>query len=384
MQKRLVRMTVLTLLLAASLAAAFFLWRIQQQRDALAAAEDMLAERFAVVGDTIGGIGTAQQGYVAPGQLDEPWFERMSMLLEALNQELAIIGPALRSPDATAAFATLTDSVEALVAADERARENLSRGQDLMAADVIFSDGRNILDAITAKLHEAQRAERGGTRTELATLERQRWITLGLATLVWFGVVVSLIRGSASGAADPVEPRRTIPLPASRPAGAGSPVDLAAAAALCTDLSRVAEAAALSALLGRTASILDASGVTLWLGAGEQLFAVLGHGYTQETLARLGPVARDADNAVARVWRTSRLATVAGAGTAGGAVVAPMFGPGGCIGVLAVESRQAREPDPALQAVAAMIAAQVATAIAAWPAPSAPQPLADTPTARSA
>jgi hypothetical protein len=53
-----------------------------------------------------------------------------------------------------------------------------------------------------------------------------------------------------------------------------------------------------------------------------------------------------------------------------GAVVAPMFGPDACIGVLAAEVRHGREDDTDTRAVTAMIAAQLATAVAAWPAAS--------------
>jgi hypothetical protein len=162
-------------------------------------------------------------------------------------------------------------------------------------------------------------------------------------------------------------------LPATAPGATPAPsVDLAATAALCTDLSRVAEAAALSELLGRAASILDASGATLWLGAGDQLFAVLGHGYTPQTLARFGPIARDADNAAAKAWRTGGIATVGSTDKSAGAIVAPMFGPSGCIGVLAFESRSKREHDATLQAVATLVAAQVSTAVSAWPAAAGP------------
>ena len=51
-----------------------------------------------------------------------------------------------------------------------------------------------------------------------------------------------------------------------------------------------------------------------------------------------------------------------------GAIVAPMFGPDRCVGVLAAEVRHGREQDAATQAVTIMIAAQLATVIGAWPA----------------
>jgi len=373
MQKRTVHVMVLTFLLAVTVAAAFFLWNIQRRSNELRATEDAFVERLEGLSDTIGAMGMAQQGYVAPGQLNEPWFERMSTLLDQLNRDLAAVRLAARSADAGKAFVALADSRNALVAADERIRENLTHGQELMAADIIFSDGRNAVDALMSTLDEVQRAERNRTRVEVAALEQERWSVLGLATLVLFGVVLTLIRVSAPSVATSIESaeRRDTRLAVSdTPGKTGRPVDLAAAAALCTDLSRVSETAALSELLGRAAALLDASGATLWLGAGDQLFAVLGHGYSQQTLARFGPIARDGDNAVAKAWRTGRLATVRGNGTTASAIVAPMFGPGGCIGVLALESRPASENDPALQAVAAMITAQLATAVSAWPAAS--------------
>lgn len=377
MRKRAVRISILTFLLTASLAATFFLWDIQRRTVELTSADDALAERLDGMATTAAAIGTAQQGYVAPGQLDEPWFERMTMLLEQLNRELAAVRPSLRTADGVKTVESIDATRKALVAADERIRENLTLGQELMAADVIFSDGRNSVDAISAGLHEVRTSERSRNRAERAALERERWIVLGLATLAWFAVVVVLMSVPASSTApsmgnvEKVEADSPVSAPA---APLGPSVDLAATAALCTDLSRVAETAALSELLGRAASILDASGATLWLGAGEQLFAVLGHGYTPQTLARFGPIARDADNAAAKAWRTGSVVTVGCTEKSAGAIVAPMFGPGGCIGVLAFESRPTREYDATLQAIAALIAAQVSTAVSAWPAAaSAPQ-----------
>jgi hypothetical protein len=298
------------------------------------------------------------------------------MLLEQLNRELAAVRPSLRTADAIKTLESIGATRKAFAAADERIRENLTLGQELMAADVIFSDGRNSVDAISAGLREVRSSERSRNRAERAALNRERWIVLGLATLAWFAVVVVLMSVPASSTAPStgnVEKVEEADLPATAPGATPAPsVDLAATAALCTDLSRVAEAAALSELLGRAASILDASGATLWLGAGDQLFAVLGHGYTPQTLARFGPIARDADNAAAKAWRTGGIATVGSTDKSAGAIVAPMFGPSGCIGVLAFESRSKREHDATLQAVATLVAAQVSTAVSAWPAAAGP------------
>ena len=141
----------------------------------------------------------------------------------------------------------------------------------------------------------------------------------------------------------------------------------------------------LPGLLGRAAGVLDASGLILWISAGEQLFPVMAHGYSHDMLARMGPIARDAENAAASAWRTGQLAVVPAATTGGqGAIVTPLFGLHSCIGVLSAELRQG-EKSPPVQAVATIIAAQLSTVVPAWPAGSlTPRQSAPSSEARSA
>jgi hypothetical protein len=244
-----------------------------------------------------------------------------------------------------------------------------------------------------ARLGDLQATEHASHRTELSALSRQRWIAFGTMALFWVAGLLALVTIPASAPASisapaaarlPAEVRQ--PVSAEPLAEQGSrieqrpPIDLASAASLCTDLSRVTTTAALPDLLGRAARILDASGVILWMSAGEQLFPVMGHGYRQDMLARLGPLARDAENAAAHAWRTGQLTVVGATGATGnGAIVAPLFGLHTCLGVLAAEVRHGAEYNPATQAVATMIAAQLATVIPAWPAPSLTQPAGTTP-----
>jgi hypothetical protein len=54
-----------------------------------------------------------------------------------------------------------------------------------------------------------------------------------------------------------------------------------------------------------------------------------------------------------------------------GAIAAPVHGVSGCVGVFAAEVRHGREADPGTQAVAAMVAAQLAGLVSAWPSASA-------------
>ena len=366
----------MALLLAIAMTTASILWNIEQRINSLNAAQQDRAVRLGRVSETIAGIGAAQQSYVAPGQLDEPWFERTSALVDVLSSDLEQAGNSLRSPEAAEALQALAGSTDVLMAADARVRQNLRLGQELMASDVIFSDGRNILDGMVARLRGLGDAERAHHRAELGALSRWRWIALGATALMWvagfFGFAVISASSDADQPAGRVPRETSAGPPAEQRSGqeARPSVDLASAAGLCTDLSRVITTTALPELLGRAARVLDASGLILWMSAGEQLFPVMAHGYREEMLSRFGPIARDADNATAGAWRTWQLTIVGGTATGNGAIVAPLFGLHSCIGVLAAEVRGGAEDNPTTQAVATMIAAQLATVVPAWPAVS--------------
>jgi hypothetical protein len=378
MQERPVRLAVTTLLFLSILFAAILFWTIEQRASkALALAADA-SNRLARMSDTIAGLGTAQQSYVAPGQLDEPWFERASTLIAALSRELRQAQESLRSPAAPAVLDQLTASVATLTAVDGRTRLNLQLGQELMASDVIFSDGRHLLDAMLASVRDLQAAEQAHLRAELSGLARWRWLGLGAVAVLWMAAlqIVTAKSRRASTIAERSEASEEVQRAAQPPADAHPrpqprlPVDLTAAAMVCTDLSRITTTAALPGLLGRAAGVLDASGLILWISAGEQLFPVMAHGYSDDMLARMGPIARDAENAAARAWRTGQMTVVAAAPTGErGAIVTPLFGLHRCIGVLSAELRH-DEDSAAMQAVATMIAAQLSTVVPAWPAGS--------------
>lgn len=374
MQARPVRLVLISLLFASLLFATFFFWNIEQRAAKAVVLAGDASSRVARMSDMIAGIGTAQQGYVAPGQLDEPWFERASTLTTELTREIQQARDSLRSPESEATLQELTATLAALTAADERTRQNLQLGQELMASDVIFSDGRNLLDAMIESLHDLQAAEQSHLRAELTALARQRWLTLGVFAVLWIAGLVVLSRRPADSSS---EADRVTEQPTTQRTAEAQPrrqhrtnVDLPAAAAICTDLSRITTTSALPGLLGRAAGVLDASGLILWISAGEQLFPVMAHGYSDDMLARMSPIARDAENAAASAWRTGQLAVVPAATTGGqGAIVTPLFGLHSCIGVLSAELRQG-ETSPSVQAVATMIAAQLSTVVPAWPAGS--------------
>jgi hypothetical protein len=152
--------------------------------------------------------------------------------------------------------------------------------------------------------------------------------------------------------APPPAPAKPIPSP-----------ELQDVAEVCTQLARAADASTLPMVLQRTALALDAAGVVLWVTDpdGSELVAVASHGYAPAVLARMGPIARDAENVTAAAFRTGLLQTVKGDSLANGAIAAPLVNASGCVGVLSAELRNDGERVPARLALASIVAAQLAT-----------------------
>jgi hypothetical protein len=283
---------------------------------------------------------------------------------------------------------TLSNAADRLSEADTRARESLRLEDPLSAADAIFNDAHETITMMGSTLRALRAAEGDAVVAQRAVLEQQALMAVGAAAVLWLAGLFVLAR--APRAAEPVRlsivdgivgttapevvgqsaaiDLRVEAPQAEPPQLDASAIDLAAAADLCTDISRVTTTAALPDLLARAAVVLDASGIIVWVSAGDDLFAVTAHGYDPRVISRLGPIERSADNATATAWRTGEVRTVPGDTMSAGAIVAPMFGPDSCIGVLAAEVRHGREKDAATRAVTTMIAAQLATAVGAWPA----------------
>jgi hypothetical protein len=108
---------------------------------------------------------------------------------------------------------------------------------------------------------------------------------------------------------------------------------------------------------------MNAAGLVVWLGsaAGADLEPILAHGYSEHALARLPSVPRTADNAAAAAYRTGELQIVRSApGGSTGALVVPIMSASGRIGALSAELRDGGETAESVQALATIVAAQLA------------------------
>jgi hypothetical protein len=320
----------------------------------------------------------AQASYTAPGVSLQEATAQVAALTQQIAAGAAALAPSLHSAPGQAALVTVSAAAKTFGATDARIRDRLNGGDSALAASVIFGESRRTLAAMRGALDDIAASESGASEQERRLLEQRIWSVVGATAAAWFVGLFVLASVPASGdraAATPSEApvSETVVEPGTGSGGPGASVDLAAAADVCASVARMTSADAVPDVLARAAAVLDASGIILWMGAGEELFAAGAFGYDPAVIARLGPIHRSADNATADAWRAGEVRTVKGDMVSNGAVVTPMWGPHTCIGVLAAEIRRGRESDTATRAVASMIAAQFAAALSAWPSAGADQ-----------
>jgi hypothetical protein len=188
----------------------------------------------------------------------------------------------------------------------------------------------------------------------------------GLATAVATASVTSPDHLPEAGATLPQIDRRKAP-------------ELRAAADLCTDFARLVDAQEMPALLERAARLLDATGFIVWIADadGQHLRPSLAHGFAHQTLARLPAISRTADNATAAAFRHAEMQVVRTNGMSPGAIVVPILGAGGCVGVMAAEVRHGREASESARALARIVAAQLGNLLGAPSAASETEPAHD-------
>ena len=144
------------------------------------------------------------------------------------------------------------------------------------------------------------------------------------------------------------------------------------AAEICADLSALTDPGALEGALARVSALLNATGLIVWIASndGGSLSPVATHGFDPKLVARIGRIARDSSNLTAAAFRENTSKISPATATAPAALAVPMCSPTGPAGVLSVELKAGQPVDDAKVALAAIVAAQLATL--AMPIPVAP------------
>ena len=324
--------------------------------------------------DSLADLRASQQAYVAAGQGVAFWMPKVAALSEAAAKAVGELRQTAASPEARAALDEAASSIAEFGNVDTRVREYVKSGQPLMAADVIFTEGGQTAVTAARQVEKVRLAEHQAFDASEAAGRRRAAVALAigaLAGVLGVGLLMPIgkLRAKADKAIAELASRDSAlreELAASAAAGRTAATVLRSAAQLCTDFGRVSDVEGLKALLGPAAQMMDASGLVVWLGStgGLDLRPVLTHGYSAQALARMPTVSRSADNAAAAAYRTGVLQIVLSRpGVSNGAVVAPLITPEGCIGALSAEITSGGEGSDAVQALAAIFAAQLAGVI---------------------
>ncbi len=389
MRSRAVRLILGAGALLALGATAFFVRQFEQHITTLRVAERAfeLSAREAAAG--LSDLRVSQAAYVAAGQGVAFWMPKVEATAADITKAFAELRSEAKSDATRTALDEGSAAMAEFVSVDQRARDYLKSGQQLMAGDVIFTEGDQTASAAAQHLTVARAAERQAADLAESGFRGQQTMAFGGGAAVVFVALLLLMFSSSRPAADTqIEPLsighvassedtvalRSAPPPAvesqyvtARPAG---PV-LRAASKLCTDFGRVSDLDELKTLVGQAADLMDATGFVVWVSSadGACLQPALSHGYAPQVLARMSMIPRSADNAAAAAFRTSQLQIVlARPGESNGAVVAPLLSPDGCVGALSAEIRGGGESSESVQALAAIFAAQLAGVLHSTPA----------------
>lgn len=366
MQTRIGWFVVPALLLAAGCGAVAWTWSLAQHIDQLQRAGDQSVARIDRLDALLDDLADGELAYAASGRADSQTLNAASTALQQIASESAALVLHSLLSDSPARHA-IAEASSAIAETDGRAQENLKVSLDLMAADLIFTETHAPRRSLREQARVLRTAEASAVAMARERALQQAWAGLGAVAVLFAAVLLRWSRRSSSAGAT----NELSIAGADAAADSSMPrVDLIAAGDLCTRIGCLRSETDLQAVLEDTKRILEASGVVVWMGAGEELFPVAAAGYELRALTRLGPLFRSAVNATATAWRSGALQIVAGDSHSQSAVVAPMLSPDRCVGVLAIEVAPGGERDASVRAVATMIAAQLSAILAAWPAAS--------------
>ena len=404
MHTRAARFILLFLFLISIGTTAYLFWKSESTSASLTAQAAAFERAMRATERSLLDIRAAQRSYVAAGQGGDFWAARVAQGVQNVRSSLAPLRTEAVAAQAKTSVDEILSALDDFVRIDKRAVEYIRKDQRLLASDVIFADGLELTDAALTSLENGRVAEARARAEALETAQRRGVfaIVAGAASAM-LAVLLLLPRAAPRPGAVPVveatvplrttaearprekEPEKPVPVeepPVAAIAESSTPVevseivpepvpmvaadtDFAGVASLCVDLARVVDTRALPSLLDRAASVLDASGIILWIADpdGRELNPIFAQGYPLQLVNRLGTIPREAENATAAAFRTSLLQTVMADSISPGAIAAPLMTPGGCVGVMAAEVRHDAERQEMKLAAATIVAAQLATLV---------------------
>src|SRR5262245_53788241 len=179
MQSRVFRALLVVVAVSVGLASGYFLKTIETHIQAARAAADTLRARARTLTITVADVRVAQTGYVARGQGERFWMERVSTLLPALDLQIADFRTMLTSEAAQSDIESAAASVDNFHKLDARAQEHVKSSEALLASDLIFSDGLEAMSTASNQINAALNDELAARQSRLAELRRRELLMAG-------------------------------------------------------------------------------------------------------------------------------------------------------------------------------------------------------------
>lgn len=357
--------------------------RAIQDESSLSQARQQADAAERAVGDTVElllDVRASLHAYVAPGQGLPFWGKRAQESIATLKQKVQALDDALARSGGS--LQESLDGIDQLVAAERRARTYVSRDEMQLAGDVIFTEIRDILSASTNQIQSVRARLRQDADRRMASMRSEQMMLAGAAIILWVIIALALLPSETkTEVSDPgqwrMELKETLKKPAAPPlpvtpvaapaTGPAAPVIEVAfvrqASEICADLSALADPGALQGVLGRVSALLNATGLIVWVASNDAsaLSPVATFGFDPNLVARIGKIPRDSANLTAAAFRDNAPRMSAATAATPAALAVPMIGPTGPSGVLSVELKAGQAVEESKVALAAIVAAQLAT-----------------------
>jgi hypothetical protein len=326
----------------------------------------------------------------SPGQPAVSWSRQVATAIAAARTRVA----RLVAVPGGAGLAAATERLDRLLDTEARLRDFAVGGRSMMASDVAFGEALPYLDAVDVLVADALAQMNASAERDLAALRNQQMLALAgaLGTLALAALVLAPAPRphtdeavAMPAAAEPATADLALDLGRATPLAAlpGDPthalapgLDLAPVAAVCGELARLADGAALPAVLERVAPAIGAKGIVVWLAGADRraLQVAASCGYDPRLVERFPAVPVTDDNPTARAFASGAPSVAPGRSGQPAAVAAPIVGSKGPVGVLSLELLTSGAPAAEVVAVAGIVAAQLATLLEPLPRGESPAP----------
>jgi len=176
-------------------ACAFFVFQSETQVAVRASAMRTFDLRAREAADALAVVRSGQQAYVAAGQGIAFWVPKVATTTDAVSASLGTLRETATDASTRAALDQAADTVAQFTDIDKRAREYLKSDQQLMASDVIFTEGVEAAASAARSVEAARIAELQAIDARAATTRNREALALGISATLAAIVILLLTPG---------------------------------------------------------------------------------------------------------------------------------------------------------------------------------------------